>query len=75
MGGATAAAVLFAGLSEVFYRVRALAGWLEVVSAVLLAFVLLAYPGGLAAVTAAFQLLSRSMPVRRSGRPTRNGIS
>jgi branched-chain amino acid transport system ATP-binding protein len=50
LGGAVAASILFAGLSEVFYRVRALAGWLEVVSAVLLSVVLLAYPGGLAAV-------------------------
>jgi ABC-type branched-subunit amino acid transport system ATPase component/ABC-type branched-subunit amino acid transport system permease subunit len=50
LGGAVAASILFAALSEVFYRVRALAGWLEVVSAVLLAVVLLAYPGGLAAV-------------------------
>ena len=48
--GGVAAAVLFAGLSEVFFRVRALAGWLEVVTAALLAVVLLAYPGGLAAV-------------------------
>ncbi|MEA3077756.1 MAG: branched-chain amino acid transport system ATP-binding protein [Actinomycetota bacterium] len=50
LGGAVAAAILFAALSELFYRVRALAGWLEVVSAVLLAVVLLTYPGGLAAV-------------------------
>jgi ABC-type branched-subunit amino acid transport system ATPase component/ABC-type branched-subunit amino acid transport system permease subunit len=50
LGGAVAASILFAALSEIFYRVRAFAGWLEVVSAVLLAVVLLAYPGGLAAV-------------------------
>jgi ABC-type branched-subunit amino acid transport system ATPase component/branched-subunit amino acid ABC-type transport system permease component len=49
LGGAIGAGVLFAGLNEVFFRVPALSGWLEVVSASLLAFVLLAQPGGLAA--------------------------
>lgn len=50
LGGALAAGVVFAALNEVFFRVEALRGWLEVVSAGLLAFVLLAYPGGLAAL-------------------------
>ena len=50
LGGAIAAALLFAGLGELFFRVEALAGWLEIVSAGLLAVVLLAYPGGLAAI-------------------------
>ena len=50
IGGAIAAALLFAGLDELFFRVEALAGWLEIVSAGLLAVVLLSYPGGLAAV-------------------------
>lgn len=50
LGGAIAAGVLFASLSEVFFQVEALSGWLEVVSAGLLVFVLLVYPGGLAAV-------------------------
>jgi sulfate-transporting ATPase len=49
LSGAIAAAVLFASLNELFFRVDALSGWLDVVSAVLLAVVLLAYPGGLAA--------------------------
>src|SRR5207247_2306627 len=49
LGGAVAAGALFAGLNELFFQVRALAGWLEVVSAGLLAAVLLLYPGGLAA--------------------------
>jgi sulfate-transporting ATPase len=49
LSGGVAAAVLFAGLNEVFFRVPALAGWLEVVSATLLGFVLLVQPGGLAA--------------------------
>jgi sulfate-transporting ATPase len=50
LGGAIAAGVVFAGLNELFFRVPALNGWLEVVSAALLAFVLLAQPGGLAAI-------------------------
>jgi sulfate-transporting ATPase len=48
LGGAVGAGLVFASLNEVFLRVHALAGYLEVVSAGLLAFVLLAYPGGLA---------------------------
>ncbi len=50
LGGVVAASVLFAGLNELFYRVTALSGYLEVVSAGLLAVVLLLYPGGLARV-------------------------
>jgi ABC-type branched-subunit amino acid transport system ATPase component/branched-subunit amino acid ABC-type transport system permease component len=49
LSGAVAAGVLFASLNELFFRVDALSGWLDVVSALLLAAVLLAYPGGLAA--------------------------
>ena len=49
LSGAIAAGALFAGLNELFFRVPALNGWLDVVSAGLLAFVLLAQPGGLAA--------------------------
>jgi len=48
LGGAVAASILFAALNQLFFRVRGLAGWLEIVSAGLLAVVLLAYPGGLA---------------------------
>jgi ABC-type branched-subunit amino acid transport system ATPase component/ABC-type branched-subunit amino acid transport system permease subunit len=48
LGGAVASAMLFAALNEVFYRVEALSGYLEIVSAGLLAVVLLVYPGGLA---------------------------
>lgn len=50
LGGVVASAVVFAGLNEVFFRVDALHGWLDVVSAALLASVLLFYPGGLAAL-------------------------
>lgn len=49
LSGAIAAGVLFAGLNEVFFQVSALSGWLEIVSAALLATVLLVQPGGLAA--------------------------
>ena len=49
LSGAIGAGVVFASLNELFFRVDFLSGWLEVVSAVLLAVVLLAYPGGLAA--------------------------
>lgn len=54
LGGAVAAGALFAALNELFFRVPALAGWLEIVSAALLAFVLLAQPGGLAAMARRF---------------------
>ncbi|HEX9968619.1 MAG TPA: ATP-binding cassette domain-containing protein, partial [Acidimicrobiales bacterium] len=66
LGGAVAASLLFAGLSELFFRVEALAGWLEVVGAGLLTVVLLAYPGGLAAGLSA--LAVRTAPVRRAAR-------
>jgi ABC-type branched-subunit amino acid transport system ATPase component/ABC-type branched-subunit amino acid transport system permease subunit len=49
LGGALGAAVVFAALSELFFRVSALAGFLDVVSSSLLLGVLLLYPGGLAA--------------------------
>jgi sulfate-transporting ATPase len=52
LGGAVAAGVLFAGLTELFFRVDALSGWLDVVSALLLAGVLLLYPTGLAGMLA-----------------------
>jgi sulfate-transporting ATPase len=49
LSGAVGAGILFAALNELFFRVSALSGWLEVVSAALLAIVLLVQPGGLAA--------------------------
>src|SRR5437588_4816606 len=51
VGGALGAGAVFASLNELFFRVRALSGWLEVVSAGLLVAVLLSYPGGLAALS------------------------
>jgi ABC-type branched-subunit amino acid transport system ATPase component/branched-subunit amino acid ABC-type transport system permease component len=50
LGGGVASGILFAALSELFYRVQALGAFLEIVSSVLLAVVLIAYPGGLASV-------------------------
>jgi ABC-type branched-subunit amino acid transport system ATPase component/ABC-type branched-subunit amino acid transport system permease subunit len=49
LGGAVAAGVLYGGLDELFLRVRALNGWLDIVSSGLLLLVLLVYPGGLGA--------------------------
>ncbi|MDQ1700573.1 MAG: branched-chain amino acid transport system ATP-binding protein [Frankiaceae bacterium] len=51
-GGAIAAAIVFAALQEVFFRVHALGGFLDIVAAALLLVVLLGYPGGVAAIPA-----------------------
>lgn len=48
ISGAIAAAMLFAGLNELFFRLPLLTGWLEVVPPVLLTLVLLVHRGGLA---------------------------
>lgn len=55
LGGAVAGAVVFAALNELFFRVEALSGWLEVVPPVLLTAVLLLYRGGLAAIPGAIR--------------------
>lgn len=55
LGGAVASGVVFASLTEVFYRVPALGNLLELVSSLLLAVVLLAYRGGLASIPARAQ--------------------
>ncbi len=52
LGGALASGTLFASLEELFFRVDALAGFLLVVSATLLAAVLLFFPAGLAGLPA-----------------------
>ncbi|MDQ1695119.1 MAG: branched-chain amino acid transport system ATP-binding protein livM [Frankiaceae bacterium] len=77
LGGGVAAGVLFAGLNELFYRVSALAGWLDLVSASLLAVVLLLYPGGLAAAFASakrigdrFSALVLPLLPKRAARPS-----
>jgi ABC-type branched-subunit amino acid transport system ATPase component/ABC-type branched-subunit amino acid transport system permease subunit len=48
LAGAVAAATLFAGLEELFFRVELLNAYLQITSAVLLAVVFRLYPGGLA---------------------------
>lgn len=50
LGGALVASIIFAGLDEAFLRIHALNGYLDITSALLLAVVLLAYPGGVGAV-------------------------
>jgi ABC-type branched-subunit amino acid transport system ATPase component/branched-subunit amino acid ABC-type transport system permease component len=50
LGGAVAASLLFAGIQGLFFRVPALGAYLELVSALLLAVVLLVYRRGLAGV-------------------------
>jgi ABC-type branched-subunit amino acid transport system ATPase component/ABC-type branched-subunit amino acid transport system permease subunit len=60
--GLVVSAVIFAALNELFYRVTELAGYLEVVSAGLLAVVLLLYPGGLAQLPGAVRRLLRREP-------------
>ena len=57
LGGTVAASMLFAALSEVFFRVPSLGEYLQLVSALLLAIVLLVYPGGLAALPKSFRRL------------------
>jgi len=73
LGGAVAAGLLFGGLDELFLRVRALNGSLDIVSVGLLLVVLLAYPGGLGALGPA--LGARAGAARRwiagKGRPRR----
>ena len=67
--GALAASILFAGLNEVFYRIPALNGWLDIVAVGLLLFVLLVYPGGLGALGEPIGSLSRKAGanIRRAG--------
>jgi sulfate-transporting ATPase len=66
--GAIASGVLFAALAEVFYRVAALGAFLEIVSSLLLAVVLIAYRGGLASIPGRAQvwvdrLATRAEPI------------
>ena len=50
LGGGVAAAILFAALSEAFFRIKFLNGLLDIVTVSLLLGVLLLYPGGLGAL-------------------------
>jgi sulfate-transporting ATPase len=59
LGGALGSAALFASLEEIFFRVDALAGFLEIVSALLLAVVLLFFPAGLSGVPARVRASAR----------------
>ena len=69
LSGAVAAGVLFAALNEVFFRFQALSGFLEITSALLLAIVLLLYPGGLAAVPNGLRRIATALRVRRDSEP------
>ena len=59
--GALASGVLFASLEEIFYRVEALQGLLQIVSAMLLVVVLLFFPAGLAGVPGRFAAPGRRL--------------
>jgi branched-chain amino acid transport system permease protein len=71
LGGAVAAGVLFSALNEVFFRVTALNGYIDIVAALLLLTVLIVYPGGLSAAgrTAAQRVVNafKAVVTRRSG--------
>jgi ABC-type branched-subunit amino acid transport system ATPase component/branched-subunit amino acid ABC-type transport system permease component len=71
LGGAVAASMLFAGLSEVFFQIPALGTYLQLVSAALLALVLLVYPGGLAALPGT---VNRLLASARSNRVLRGTV-
>jgi ABC-type branched-subunit amino acid transport system ATPase component/ABC-type branched-subunit amino acid transport system permease subunit len=58
LSGAVASAILFAGLSQVFYQVSSLGAFLEIVSNLLLAVTLIAYRGGLASIPARAERLT-----------------
>lgn len=61
LGGAVAAALLFSAIELLFFRVQALGAYLELVSALLLAVVLLLYRRGLAGVPESVQPLARRL--------------
>jgi sulfate-transporting ATPase len=63
LSGTVAASVVFAALSELFFRVPALGEYLQLVSALLLAVILLVYPGGLAAIPKDLKRLWRRVDV------------
>jgi ABC-type branched-subunit amino acid transport system ATPase component/ABC-type branched-subunit amino acid transport system permease subunit len=70
--GAVVSAVLFASLEELFFRIDALAGLLEVVSALLLATVLLFFPAGLAGLPARVAASARGGLLREIGAEVRH---
>jgi sulfate-transporting ATPase len=68
IGGAMAAGLVFALLGQLFYKVSALAGLLDVVSSLLLAIVLLAFPAGLAGLPPRLGRLGDRMRISGPGR-------
>jgi ABC-type branched-subunit amino acid transport system ATPase component/ABC-type branched-subunit amino acid transport system permease subunit len=77
LSGAIASGMVFAGLTELFFRVPSLGAFLEIVSSLLLAVVLLAYPGGLASLPSRARdyrariaaLISKLIPARAKKAP------
>jgi ABC-type branched-subunit amino acid transport system ATPase component/ABC-type branched-subunit amino acid transport system permease subunit len=68
IGGALAAGLVFALLGQLFYKVSALAGLLDVVSSLLLAVVLLVFPAGLAGLPPRLARLAARLRVSAPGR-------
>ena len=62
LGGSLSAGILFAALTEVFFRVELLQGWLDVVTVGLLLVVLLGFPGGMGAMGPALLDRVRRLP-------------
>jgi ABC-type branched-subunit amino acid transport system ATPase component/ABC-type branched-subunit amino acid transport system permease subunit len=74
LGGAVAGSLLFAGLDELFFRVSAFSGWLEVVPPVLLTAALLLYREGLAGIPGAVRArFGRSRAHDPDPRPASSG--
>ncbi|MBK5307707.1 MAG: ATP-binding cassette domain-containing protein [Frankiaceae bacterium] len=65
IGGALAAGIVFSLLGQLFYKVSALAGLLEIVSSLLLAVVLLAFPAGIAGLPPRLAALGRRIVTGR----------
>ena len=64
LGGAVGSAAVFAALNELVFRVPSIGKYFQLVSALLLALILLFYPGGLAAMPAGIRrLYHRFRPV------------
>jgi ABC-type branched-subunit amino acid transport system ATPase component/ABC-type branched-subunit amino acid transport system permease subunit len=71
LNGAIASAAVFAGLNELVFRVPSLGRYFQLVSAGLLALILLFYPGGLAALPADVRRFWRRLvPAKQADRPT-----
>ena len=64
LSGSLASAAVFAGLTQVFYQVRSLGAFLEIISNLLLAVTLIAYRGGLASLPARLERVWERMSQR-----------